>query len=246
MKQKKKIQPRLKTWLVILISILVITFLIGGLVFLAMDRQNKTRLNKLEKGTEKNQKLNSGIKNDESVIKSPGIADWTLISHENFWNNQNFFKNDNYNFPNVKFYYPSNWFFKCCGDMEHASEHYIFSSEAREKNLPYIRITNFVLRGCSNLKETCSLNEMKKITVEQKFNAIQSQVPKEEILPKIKSKNLDAEIFVFKNKEQNGKFSKAYLINSGDGVIEIDFINYDLLNENFIEEFLNKLSLDNN
>lgn len=48
MKQKKKIQPRLKTWLVILISILVITLLIGGLVFLAMDKQNKARLEKFE------------------------------------------------------------------------------------------------------------------------------------------------------------------------------------------------------
>ena len=169
---------------------------------------------------------------------------WTLVSRENFWDNPKIFANRNYNFPNIKFSYPDNWEFQCCNDMDYASTHIIYSSKDRNKSLPYIRITDYVLSGCLNSQSDCSLGEIAKITADEKFNQLTSVIPARDVLPKAKLNNLNTTAFVYKKSEENNKVSKGYLINLKNDVIGIDFIDYELLENTFIEKFLNQISFE--
>ncbi|MFA7319548.1 MAG: hypothetical protein WC022_03055 [Parcubacteria group bacterium] len=166
---------------------------------------------------------------------------WTTVNHENFWHNTNLFANTNYSFPNIEFSYPENWEFKCCGDMDHASEHFISPSKIIDKSLPYVRIIDYVLSGCPNLESVCAMEKRTKITAKEEFNHLVSNVPVDQVLPRMKLEKLNTDTFVYKKIEADNRFSKAYIINLGDRVVEIDFVNYDLLNNAFIEKFLNSI-----
>lgn len=184
----------------------------------------------------------AGVSTGEKTFK---ISDnWTLVSHYNFWNNPNVFKTTPYNFANIKFSYPENWEFQCCNDMDHASTHTIYSSKNRDKSLPYIQITDYVLSGCPISQKKCSMDKLIKISASEKFNQLISDIPKTSILPKIKLNNLNDTAFVFNKSEEDGKISKSYLINPGNDVIEIDFVNYEILGDKFIDNFLNRISPD--
>lgn len=194
---------------------------------------------------------NSGLENKE-VIKQNNeeklieenkdlkISDkWTVVNHENYWNNPNIFAHKNYNFPSIEFSYPENWEFKCCGDMGHASEHFI---NPPENSLSYIRITNYVLGGCPDFKKICALDENAKLTANEKFNRLKSNITSDKVLPEKEIKKLNIKAFAFKKTEKEGNSSMAYLINLKDDVIQIDFVNYELLDENFINSFLDHIS----
>lgn len=169
---------------------------------------------------------------------------WTLVSHYNFWSNPNFFKRSAYEFPNIEFSYPENWEFQCCNDMDHASTHIIYSSKNRDKSLPYIRITDYVLSGCPDSQDRCSLDKIVEITADEKFNRLTSVVPIADVFPKTELNNLDTTAFVYNKPEENSMASKGYIINLGNDVIEVDFVNYELLGGAFIENFLNRISFE--
>lgn len=185
---------------------------------------------------------NNNLLKKENEFK---ISDkWTLVSHGNFWNNPNLFVNRNYNFPKIEFSYPDNWDFKCCNDTDQASTHMIYSSKDHNKSLPYIRITDYVLSGCPTSQSNCSLDKTVKISADGKFNRLTSTIPAEDVLSKIKLNSLDTTAFAFNKLEEGNKTSKGYLINLGNDVIEIDFVNYELIGDTFIEKFLNRISFE--
>ena len=187
---------------------------------------------------------NATSDNSESKREIEISDNWTLVSHYNFWNNTEKFKTPNKNrFPGIKFSYPDNWEFKCCGDMDHASENFI-NPPNRDSSSPYIRITTYVLRDCQNSKEKCSLDEQIAVTAKEKFNRLVLAISKDQILPETAIKNLDLDAFTYKKIERDEKSSKAYLLNLPDGVVEIDFVNYELLDEKFIENFLNHIEFE--
>lgn len=169
---------------------------------------------------------------------------WTLVSHSNFWNNPNLFTNANYKFPDIDFSYPDNWEFECCGDMDHSSEHIIYSSKDHNKSLPYIRITDYALTGCPNSQNKCSLDETVTVTASEEFNRLTSTISVSDVLEKIKLDKLNTMAFVYKKSEGNNKFSKGYIINLKDSVLGLDFVNYELLDSTFIENFLNHISFE--
>lgn len=169
--------------------------------------------------------------------------DWKLVSYDNLWNNPQVISKPPYNFPNVKFYYPGNWTFRCCGDMDHASEHFI-NPPNRNSSSPYIRITDFVLTGCPNSQSSCALDKTIKLSANEKYRQLISAISSENILPKIRIEKLEVDAFVFKKTEKSGQISKAFLINLGNDVMEVDFINYELLGDSFITKFLNNVSPD--
>lgn len=188
----------------------------------------------------------SGKSTSSSVNKSVSEISnkWVLVSHGNFWSNPNFFANRNYKFPNITFSYPDNWKFQCCGDTGNSSEHLIFSSENRDMSLPYIRITDHVLSGCSDAQKSCSLDKAVKVTADEKFRQLVSFVPEEDILPKLRLEKLNTVAFVYNKHEKNNTLSKGYIINLGNDVVGIDFINYELLSDTFIENFLNRIAFE--
>lgn len=169
---------------------------------------------------------------------------WTVVSHENFWNDTSLFSKIGYKFPNIQFSYPSNWKFHCCGDTDQGSEHFIFSSQSQNTTLPYIRITNYTLRGCSGARQNCSLDKTVPITAIAKLNQLIASVPNSDVLPKLRLEKLGKMAFVYNKSEKNNVFSKGYLINVGDGVVGVDFVNYEALGDTFIDTFLSKLLLD--
>jgi hypothetical protein len=128
--------------------------------------------------------------------------------------------------------------------MDYASVHTIYSSKYRDKSLPYIRITDIMLSGCPDLKNECSIDKTIKLTANEKFNRLKSNISKDQILPEKEIKKLNTRAFVFKKTEKEDNFSIAYLINLKDDVIQIDFVNYESLDENFINNFLDHISLE--
>ncbi len=168
---------------------------------------------------------------------------WTTINHGNFWNNPNLFSGHDYKFPNIEFSYPENWEFRCCGDMDNASEHFI-NLPSRDNSSPYIRITDYVMSGCPDSEKECSMDNIVKLTAKEKFNRLVLNVPRDKILQEMQLKKLNTSAFVYKKIEKDNKLSKAYIINLVNDVIEIDFINYELLDEKFIENFLNHISFE--
>ena len=122
----------------LIIVIIIITAIAG--IFVSEYVKNKS--------SGPNPQISVQINKDNDLKKDNKfeISDkWTLVSRENFWDNPKIFANRNYNFPNIKFSYPDNWEFQCCNDMDYASTHIIYSSKDRNKSLPYIRITDYVL-----------------------------------------------------------------------------------------------------
>jgi hypothetical protein len=190
--------------------------------------------------------LQSNREDDLKKENNIEISDkWTLVSHYNFWNNPNVFLRSAYNFPNIKFSYPENWEFKCCGDMDYGSEHFINLSKNHDKSMPYIRITDYILSGCTNSKNDCPIDKTVKLTANEKFNRLISSVASDKILPKLELKKLNTNAFVYNKTERDNKSSKAYMINLGNDVIQVDFINYELLDDKFIKNFLNRISFEN-
>ncbi|EKE11840.1 MAG: hypothetical protein ACD_15C00016G0015 [uncultured bacterium] len=219
-------------------TVLIIIFSATALAFVLMY-ENKRRANEVKSDSMK------VVENNKMENKKIDISNrWALVSHENFWNNPSLFAHKNYNFPNIEFSYPENWEFRCCGDMGHASEHFIYSSEYRDKSLPYIRITDYVLSGCPNSQSNCSLDKAIEISANEKFNRLKSNISKDQILPEKEIKKLNTKAFVFKKTEKEGNSSIAYLINLEDDIIQIDFVNYESLDENFINNFLDRMSLE--
>ncbi|HLN18903.1 MAG TPA: hypothetical protein VK255_01905, partial [Patescibacteria group bacterium] len=216
------------------IVIVVIAITIGMLVW---KYEKSIKIN--QQTSSQNNKPNLEENNNFEISNK-----WTLVSHENFWDNPNLFANRNYKFPNIEFSYPENWNFKCCGDMDHASEHIIYSSKKHASSLPYIRITDYVLSGCPNFQSTCPIDKTVKITANEKFNRLISNVSQDKILQKIELSKLSTSAFVYQKTEKNNKISKAYLLNLKDDVVEVDFVNYESLDENFINDFLNRISFE--
>lgn len=195
---------------------------------------------KVEKGQEQNETQNiiPGKINNEKNFNTSN--NWTLVSHENFWNNPNIFQNPSYKFPNIKFSYPDNWKFACCNDMDYASTHIIYSSE-NNSSLPYIKITDYALRGCNGSETQCSLDKIVNISADKKYKMLTSSVESDKILPNFKIDSLNLNSFVYNKTEQENKKSREYLLDLGNAVAGIEFINYELLNEDFISNFLNRI-----
>jgi hypothetical protein len=168
---------------------------------------------------------------------------WTLVSHDNFWNNPKFFAHPNYKFPNIKFSYPDNWKFACCNDMDFGSAHTIYSKD-NDTSLPYIKITNYELSGCPNEEETCPIDKTIKITADQKYKILTSSISSSNILSKLKLESLNTYAFAYNETEISDKNSRSYVINLGSAVIKVAFVNYELLDNNFIEDFLNRISFE--
>lgn len=190
----------------------------------------------------------SGIGHETKTSDRIEISDkWVEVNHANFWNNSNLFANGKYHFPNIKFSYPEGWKFSCCNDMDSTSVHNIFSSQKSDTTLPYIRLTDYSLVACPNTEVSCSLDKQVKVTALEKFKQLTSSIPTSSVLSETTLSNLNKTVaFVYQKQETSGKLSKVYLVNLGDGVIEIDFVNYELINnsESFIGDFLKNFSFE--
>lgn len=226
----KKIPTWLGTTVIIIIAITV-----GMFVW-------KIEKNKIIKSSSQISVKNIDLEKENSVKTSDK---WTSVSHENFWNNPNLFANRDYKFPNIEFSYPSDWKFQCCNDTNNGSTHIIYSSKDRDKSLPYIRITDYVLSGCPSLKNDCSIDKIVKLTANEKFSRLISAVSSDNILPKLELKNINTSAFVFNKTEKDDITSRAYIINLGNDVIQVDFIDYKSLDDKFIENFLNRIYFEN-
>jgi hypothetical protein len=220
------------------IMVIVVAVIIAGIIIWKFN-EKKSENSKL--------RASSRLEETDNLKNKFSISDeWTLVSHDNFWNNPNIFSNSNYKFPNIKFSYPDNWDFQCCGDTDYGSTHIIYSSKEKNKALPYVRIISFSLNGCPDSQKNCSLDKTIKISANEKFNNLISVIPSADILPKVKLNNLNVNILAYKKSEENGRLSRGYIINIKDSVVEIAFVNYELLGDAFIENFLSRIFLETN
>lgn len=221
------------------VVIIIITLVIFGVLVSVYEKNTPIETNTQKSLDQKNNTL-------EQSVPIKISSNWIPVSRGNFWNNPKIFANTNYKFPNIIFSYPDNWELECCNDMDNSSQHIIYSSKNHSKQLPYIRIIHYVLTGCPALKNSCSLEEAVTMTAREKFNSLTSAIQASDILAEIKLNKLHTTAFAYKRTEENNKFSKGYIINLGKSVIEIDFVNYELLDNSFFVDFLDHISFETN
>ena len=124
------------------------------------------------------------INNNVSENKNFIDIKWNEITHENFWNNRDFFSNSNYNFPDIKFSYPSGWEKKVAMDTDSFSAHSFYE----KNNGNQINIKNIFISWCPEIFSRC----------EDKDNIIRTWEEK-------------LELFMMYNKKDWEKFDKYYL-----------------------------------
>ncbi len=157
--------------------------------------------------------------------------EWTHITQK-YWDSIHGTGKDAYVFPAFDFSYPSAWKFYCCGDMDNASRHAIYSAFLNNGNedesKPYATITNEWMAGCR--KEECSLEENEKLSPEEKLREITNRMRKSnnQIVswPKKLSEKF-GEKFVFEWIKPGEKDAKHYWIQLNDASIWIDLYHVD-------------------
>lgn len=192
-----------------------------------------------QQSSDANQEQDSGISTTQSDT-------WKEVNHTNFWGHPDLFATPDYKFASIKFSYPDNWKFNCCNDMGHGSSHIIFSSQNQDASLPYIRIMDHALSGCPDVSKSCGLDQTVNKTPSEKFDDLTQTIPDNaQILPRLSLSNLDTDAFVYTTIDKDGKSVKSFIINTTDDVVvEISFVNYELLEEGFIDSFLEKIEQD--
>jgi hypothetical protein len=192
-----------------------------------------------------NEKFNKCLKECSSQKDNDSYENkWILIDHETFWNNPDKFSSTEYKFPDISFSYPEEWIFSCCHDSDANSKHLIypflennFEKKFEELEKFHIEITHHGLHDCKKPAERCALGSMVAYSSNDKFNILKNRLEEKlESSNKIQLSNF-SQVIVFDIKENK----KNYLINTGDGVVEIVFIGVNKFKDGFIEYFINKL-----
>jgi hypothetical protein len=151
--------------------------------------------------------------------------------------------------------YPVNWFFQCCGDTDTTSTHLItpFEETANENivntNKPYVVVTEYSLVLCDDGTSECEINNLNLVSATSFFNFKENDFTKNyryDFYSDIKKSGTikltdfktDVQIYTGTYRERP---VRAYLINTGKGVVLISFVDYEKLPENFESDFLEHL-----
>jgi hypothetical protein len=114
----------------------------------------------------KNDEDNINASNDNlwklSKEQDSARIEWIELTHDNFWNNKDYFPNWNYNFPNIKFSYPKNWDKNVALDTDSFSWHHFYD---KDKNISF-SIKNHFISWCPVLYTRCNEDEI----IDRKWN----------------------------------------------------------------------------
>jgi hypothetical protein len=189
----------------------------------------------------------------------PFIKTWEEITHENYWNNPEIFKNTEYNFADVNFSIPLRWEFNCCEDMDHGSVHeikavkesYGLSKEYTGIQTPLITILDYSLFGCPIETPDCSIDQVVSQTSEEKYNEIINKASKSPAFQKETPIPLSlvnthgiagtGNAFGYSDENKNGALEKSYIFKTRTDVLKVSFVFPNLLEEGFVEAFMGKI-----
>ncbi len=176
--------------------------------------------------------MQSSIQNSQM----PGVmtGSWIRVDRQADWP-------ADYKFPSISFEYPSGWNFRCCGDMDHASQHTLCADDACDKT--YVKITDFGLRGCPASNPQCGIDEQGTKTAQQKYDELVSEIRADSTMQIL---HVDAVPALGKSafRFENADHVRSYLVNLGDAVIEVAFPQNLVMNGNFVNEFLSRMTWD--
>ena len=178
------------------------------------------------------------VNKDEVFIQT---NKWIYIGHDNFWGQPEHFPNSpDYFFPKIRIYYPEDWSFDCCTDTDGGSFHWISPPKDSTKEPAdfYIGLKSISNFSCSD-DAGCTENP------QLKWQNIINDIPEgAKILENESFKNIEKErIFTYTYLNDNRPF-KVFVVKANNGFLEINFANYDKLEPSFINQFLNKLELE--
>ncbi len=184
-----------------------------------------------------------------STVLNPKVdgLEWKEITHANFWKNPELFATPDYKFANIKFSYPSSWKFDCCGDTDRGSAHFIFSSEEKKGDSPYISIMDYSLRGCPSGETTCAMDKQVTKMPKEKYDDLVEAIQADaKVKPKKSLKGLGVEAFNYEYADEKGMKTDSYIFKTGEDVVIISFGHYDEFESGFIDDFLGKIEKDIN
>lgn len=178
--------------------------------------------------------------------------DWVEVTKENFWNRAELFSEKAklpYNFPDIRFSYPSNWKFQCCSGMGHGEGHNIIPLNDKGERIndsPSVNILVHVLNGCPKVSGTCALNEQIVLTPQQKYQRLVNNLPENaKVLTKKKLENLNEIAFVYTHSRFSPPINfESYTFIRGNDVVTIEFRKPEELGREFIESFLQRIKAD--
>ncbi len=104
-------------------------------------------------------------------------------------------------------------------------------------------ITDYALAGCTGGKPTCSIDERESKTAQQKYDELVSSLRSNtdvEILHVDGVSGLQKSAFRYENSDR----VRSYLVNLGDDVLEVAFSQSLVMNGEFVNEFLSRMTWD--
>ncbi len=245
---------------IIIFTALSLTLFLGVVFLYSQRLEERTRVADLVREHQSQQALKEQLykakssqaeQTKQSQSFSVGM-DWLEITKANYWNRPELFaRGELRSFPSIKFSYPSNWRFDCCSDMDHASANNITPLDSEGKQIPgspFVSILTHGLRGCSNLTESCSLDDKVILTPKEKLENLINTIPENaSVLPEkmLRGINKKAFAYTYSRSRETGS-TLSYLIGIGSEIIEIQFNDPDKLGAEFIETFLQEIRFDTN
>ena len=234
-----------------------------GLVFLySQQLEERTRMADLVREHQSQQALKEQIyqtKGSQAEQTKPSETfsvsmDWLEITKANYWNRPELFaRGELRSFPSIKLSYPSNWRFDCCSDMDHASANNFIPLDSGGRQIqggPFVSILTHGLRGCSNLTESCSLNDKVILTPKEKLENLINTIPENaSVLPEKTLSGINKKAFAYtysRSRETSSTIYESYLVSIGGDIIEIQFKDPEKLGAEFIETFLQEIRFDTN
>ncbi len=166
---------------------------------------------------------------------------WIRVTKKAFWHNTSLFAHGGYSFPDISFEYPADWFFECCRDMDHASEHLLCADEGCDTR--YVSVTAYGLAGCPAQKPSCSLDEREPKTASQKYDELIDAVRRDStalVLSAGYAPGLTMEVFRYERADH----SRVHIIPLDTSIVEIVFSNSVVANEPIIDEFMSRITWD--
>jgi hypothetical protein len=137
---------------------------------------------------------------------------WVELTHENFWNNTNYFAHSDYQFANIKFSYPENFEKNVASDTESFSAHEFYEKDSKKGFI----IKDHFISWCPELYTRCEEKDMINRTWDEKLKLLVDYYNKENV-------------WTFNKKNYLLKWLRSYSYISNDKLRYIFEIDWDVV-----------------
>jgi hypothetical protein len=146
---------------------------------------------------------------------------------------------------------PPNWGMRCCGDMDHASDHHFLPLASIDTGEPEITLTDFAMQMCPGVRYAgCNWEERVEATPAQFLQTLTAQLETggevgntsgARKTGSVKLPNFAKQASVYTGVSRSGEPNIFYLVPMQDGVVMVTFHHPDRVEERLRSEFVARL-----